>query len=133
MPMIVAYKNGNPVRLREIANVIDSVENDKVASWYKTTPSVSLAIQRQPGTNTVEVVDHIRKLLPSFRAQIPASVNINVMYDRSETICESIADVKTTLLITIGLVILIIFFFLRNVSATLMPSLAVPIPIFATC
>jgi HAE1 family hydrophobic/amphiphilic exporter-1 len=132
MPMIVAYKNGNPVRLREVANVIDSVENDKVASWYKTTPSVTLAIQRQPGTNTVEVVDQIRKLMPSFRAQIPASVNLNVLYDRSETVRESISDVKTTLMITIGLVILVIFFFLRNISATLIPSLAVPLSIVGT-
>ncbi len=128
-PMIVAYRNGAPVRLDQIGQVIDSVQTDKTASWFNGTRSIILAIQRQPGTNTVEVVDAIRKLMPSFRAQIPASVNVDTLYDRSVTIRDSIQDVKRTLMITIALVILVIFFFLRNVSATLIPSLAVPLSI----
>jgi HAE1 family hydrophobic/amphiphilic exporter-1 len=131
-PMIVAYRNGNPVRLGEIGRVIDSVENDKVASWFDNDRAIVLAIQRQPGTNTVEVVDGIRKLVPSFQAQMPASVNLSTVYDRSVSIRDSIHDVKITLLITILLVILVIFFFLRNLSATMIPSLAVPISLIGT-
>ena len=131
-PLIVAYRNGNPVRLNEVGHVIDSVEQDKVASWFSGERAIVLAIQRQPGTNTVEVVDAIRKLLPSFRAQIPASVNINTLYDRSVSIRDSIRDVKITLLITIALVIFVIFFFLRNVSATIIPSLALPMSLIGT-
>ncbi len=131
-PMIVAYRNGNPVRLRELGRVIDSVENDKVASWFNDDRAIVLAIQRQPGTNTVEVVDGIQKLMPSFEAQMPASVSLNVVYDRSVSIRDSIHDVKVTLLITIALVILVIFFFLRNISATLIPSLAVPMSLIGT-
>jgi len=131
-PMIVAYRNGNPVRLGEIGRVIDSVENDKVASWFDADRSIVLAVQRQPGTNTVEVVDGIRKLMPSFIAQMPASVSLNIVYDRSVSIRDSIHDVRITLGITIALVILVIFFFLRNISATMIPSLAVPISLIGT-
>src|SRR6266481_4599786 len=131
-PMIVAYRNGNPVRLAEIARVIDSVENDKVASWFDNDRAIVLAVQRQPGTNTVEVVNGIQKLVPSFLAQMPASVKLNTVYDRSVSIRDSIHDVKITLLITILLVILVIFFFLRNLSATMIPSLAVPISLIGT-
>src|SRR5207253_5344285 len=104
--------------------------------WFNTHEhsgrSIVLSIQRQPGTNTVEVVDNIRKLLPSFRAQIPASVNLDVFSDRSQTIRESINDVRFTLVLTICLVVLVIFLFLRNLSATIIPSLAVPMSIFGT-
>jgi HAE1 family hydrophobic/amphiphilic exporter-1 len=131
-PIIVAYRNGSPVRLEEIGSVIDSVENDKVASWFNNTRSVILSIQRQPGTNTVEVVDNIRKLLPSFREQMPASVNLEILNDRSMTIRDSIADVKFTLTLTVALVVMVIFLFLRNLSATVIPSLAVPLSIFGT-
>jgi hydrophobic/amphiphilic exporter-1 (mainly G- bacteria), HAE1 family len=131
-PVIVAYKQGQPVRLRDVATVYDSVQNDKAAAWFNDDRSVVLAIQRQPGTNTIEVVNGVRKLLPSFRSQIPASVNINVMYDRSLTIRDSIADVKFTLLLTVALVVMVIFVFLRNISATLIPSLAVPLAIIGT-
>jgi HAE1 family hydrophobic/amphiphilic exporter-1 len=131
-PVIIAYRNGSPVRVRDVGRAIDSVENDKVASWYNTTRAIVLAIQRQPGTNTVEVVDSIRKLLPTFRAQMPASVNLNILYDRSQSIRESVQDVKFTLLLTIGLVIMVIFLFLRNVSATVIPSLALPMSIVGT-
>jgi len=135
-PLIVTFRNGNPVRLREIGRVIDSVENDKIASWYNigkaSSRSVILAIQRQPGTNTVEVVDSIKALLPMFRKQMPASVNLDVIYDRSVSIRESVADVKFTLVLAIGLVVLVIFLFLRNLSATIIPSLALPVSIIGT-
>ncbi|HEV8524747.1 MAG TPA: efflux RND transporter permease subunit [Terriglobales bacterium] len=131
-PLIVAYRNGSPVRLDELGNVLDSVENDKIASWYNETRAVVLAVQRQPGTNTVAVVDSIRALLPTFRAQIPASVTINILYDRSQSIRASVHDVQFTLMLTIALVIMVIFVFLRNVSATVIPSLAVPMSIVGT-
>jgi len=131
-PLIVAYRGGSPVRLQELGRVVDGVENDKVASWYRDTRAVVLAIQRQPGTNTIEVVDGIKKLLPVFRAQMPASVNLDVFYDRSESIRESVDDVKFTLFLAICLVVLVIFLFLRNLSATLIPSLALPFSIIGT-
>ena len=131
-PLIVAYRNGNPVRLEQVAKIIDSVENDKSMAWFMNTRAIVLAIQRQPGTNTIEVVDGIRQLLPQFRSQIPASVKLTILFDRSESIRESIADVKFTLLLTICLVVMVIFLFLRNVSATAIPSLAVPLAIVGT-
>src|SRR6266446_3229278 len=131
-PLIVAYRNGNPVRLEDLGRVIDSVENDKNISWFKDTESIVLGIQRQPGTNTIEVVDGIRKLLPQFRSQIPASVSLSILYDRSLSIRESISDVKFTLLLTVCLVVMVIFLFLRNISATAIPSLAVPLAIVGT-
>ncbi len=162
--LIVAYRNGAPIRLGEISQVIDSVENDQVATWYfnktggekqknqekdrgKVSPEkpqkpqirrntgtrgIVLAIQRQPGVNTVEVVDEIKKILPSFRTQIPAAIDMNILYDRTQSIHESVQDVKFTLLLTICLVILVIFLFLRNISATLIPSLALPLSLVAT-
>ncbi len=130
--LIVTYRNGSPVYLRDIGRVIDSVENDKIASWYNTTRAVVLAIQRQPGTNTVEVVDLIRELLPRFRSLIPASVDINVLYDRSVSIRDSVGDVKFTLFLALCLVVLVIFLFLRNVSATVIPSLALPMSMGGT-
>ena len=131
-PLIVAYRGGSPVRLEELGRVIDSVENDKTANWYKNERSVVLAIQRQPGTNTVEVVDSIKKLLPGFRVQIPPSVKLEVLYDRSVSIRESVGDVKFTLLLALSLVVLVIFLFLRNISATIIPSLALPFSIVGT-
>jgi HAE1 family hydrophobic/amphiphilic exporter-1 len=135
-PLIVAYRNGNPVRLQELGRVIDSVQNDKVAAWYNTHDSsaraIVLAIQRQPGANTVAVVDNITRLLPQFRQQIPAAVHIDVLFDRSQSIRASVADVKHTLFIAVCLVILVIFLFLRNLSATLIPSLALPMSIIGT-
>jgi hydrophobic/amphiphilic exporter-1 (mainly G- bacteria), HAE1 family len=131
-PMIVAFRNGSPVRLEEIGRVIDGVQTDKVASWFNDNRAVVLAVQRQPGTNTIEVVDGVRNLLPVFRQQLPASVSLDVVYDRSVAIRESVHDVQFTLLLTIGLVVLVIFLFLRNVSATLIPSLAVPLSIIGT-
>lgn len=132
----VVMRGGAPVRLSDIAIVTNSVENNKIAAWYNTkgtsTRAIVLAIQRQPGTNTIEVVDSIKRQMPDFRNQLPASVDLNVLFDRTETIRESVADVKFTLLLTIALVILVIFLFLRNLSATVIPSLAVPLSIIGT-
>jgi HAE1 family hydrophobic/amphiphilic exporter-1 len=131
-PLIVAYRNGSPVRLDQLGRVIDSVQTDKVASWYNDERAVVLAIQRQPGTNTIEVVDAVKKILPAFRAQLPAAVNLNILYDRSVSIRDSVNDVQFTLLLAIALVVLVIFLFLRNVSATIIPSLALPMSIVGT-
>lgn len=131
-PLIIAYRNGSPVRLDEVANVIDDVQNNKAASWYDGKRAMVLAIQKQPGTNTVEVVDNIRRLLPTFRLEIPPSVHLDTLYDRSESIRASVNDVKFTLYLTVGLVVMVIFLFLRNASATIIPSLALPMSIVGT-
>jgi HAE1 family hydrophobic/amphiphilic exporter-1 len=131
-PIIVAYRNGNPVRLDQVAHVFDGVENDKVAAFYKGMPAVYLLINKQPGTNVVQVVDDVQKLIPTLAAQLPAGLHFEPRSDRSRTIRESVRDVKITLLVTVGLVILVIFLFLRNVSATIIPSLALPASIVAT-
>jgi HAE1 family hydrophobic/amphiphilic exporter-1 len=130
--LIVCYRNGAPVYLRELGHVIDSVENDKSAAWFNDSRSITLAVQRQPGTNTVDVVDSIKKLLPSFSSYLPPSVKLDILIDRSESIRESVDDVKFTLLLTVVLVVLVIFLFLRNFSATLIPSLALPLSIIGT-
>jgi hydrophobic/amphiphilic exporter-1 (mainly G- bacteria), HAE1 family len=130
--LVVAWRNGSPVRLEEIGNVIDSVERDKIFTWRNNVRSIVLAIQRQPGTNTVAVVNDIRKLLPVFEKQLPAAVQLEVMFDRSESIKDSVNDVKFTLALTIGLVIMVIFIFLRNLPATIIPSLALPMSIIVT-
>ncbi|MDX9862984.1 MAG: efflux RND transporter permease subunit, partial [Rhodospirillales bacterium] len=126
---IVAYREGAPVRLGDVATVIGSVENNKNAGWYNNARAVVLAVQRQPGTNTVRVVDALMRELPAFRAQLPGSVELDVLYDRSETIRESVADVQFTLMLAAGLVVLVIFLFLRNLPATIIPSLALPISV----
>src|SRR6202165_4271749 len=130
--LIVAYRNGSPVRLDEGGNVFDSVENDKTASWFNGRRGITLPIFRQPGTNTVEVVDSIKKLLPVFRAQMPQAVNLDILYDRSVSIRDSVNDVKFTLFLTMALVVMVIFLFLRNISATIIPSLALPMSIVGT-
>ena len=130
--LIVAYRNGSPVLLRDLGDVVDSVENSRLASRYNGQQVVTLTIQRQPGTNTVAVVDAIRKLLPTFRQQLPASVNLEVLYDRSSSIRESVNDVQFSLLLAIALVVLVIFLFLRNVRATIIPTLALPTSIVFT-
>ncbi len=131
-PLVVAYRDGAPVRLGEIGRVFDSVENDKVAGWYKNTRAIVLAVQRQPGTNTIEVVERIKQLLPTFREQLPESVDINILFDRTVSIQESVTDVKFTMMLTIALVVLVIFLFLRNAPATIIPSLALPLSIVGT-
>ena len=131
-PVVVAYRNGAPVRLGELGRVVDGVENDKLAAWYNDQRSILLAIQRQPGTNTIEVVDSIKKLLPTFRAQVPPGISIEILYDRSQSIRESVNDVQFTLVLALALVVLVIFLFLRNLSATLIPSLSLPMSIVGT-
>jgi HAE1 family hydrophobic/amphiphilic exporter-1 len=131
-PIVVAYRDGKPVRLEELGTLKDGVENDKTAAWFVDQRSVILAIQRQPGTNTVQVVHDVRALLPMFEKRLPASVSLNVMIDRALPINESVSDVKVTLLITLVLVVLVIFLFLRNLSATIIPSLAMPMSIVGT-
>jgi hydrophobic/amphiphilic exporter-1 (mainly G- bacteria), HAE1 family len=130
--LIVAYKDGAPTYLEQLGRVVDSVENDRVASWYNDDRAIILAIQRQPGTNTVQVVDTIKKLLPKLQEQIPKSIEIGVMYDAAQSVRDSVDDVKFTLVLTIGLVILVIFLFLRNLSATIVPSLALPVSLIGT-
>ena len=131
-PTIISYRGGNPVRLNEVAHVYDGVENDKSAAWYNGERTIYLAIQKQPGTNVVAVCDAVKALLPTFREQLPASLSLDVRTDRSIPIRESVHDVKATLLLTIGLVVLVIFLFLRNISATIIPSLALPASIVGT-
>jgi HAE1 family hydrophobic/amphiphilic exporter-1 len=131
-PVVVAYKNGAPVRLDELANIYDGVENDKTAAWYQGTRTIFVSIQRQPGSNVVEIVDRIRELLPQLQAQLPASVSMVLRNDRSAPIRESVADVKFTLMLTMALVVLVIFLFLRNLSATIIPSLALPVSVVGT-
>ena len=131
--VIVAYRNGAPIKLNQVARVIDSVENDKVASWYNDSRAIVLAIQRQPDANTVEVVDLVRAKLPLMRAQIPPSIEMAPLFDRSTSIRNAVSDVQETLAIAISLVIMVIFLFLRKVSATIIPALAVPVSLIGTC
>jgi hydrophobic/amphiphilic exporter-1 (mainly G- bacteria), HAE1 family len=131
-PMIVAYRNGAPVRISDIGRAIDSVQDDKSASWFNGNRAIVLAILRQPGTNTVEVVDNVKRLLPQLEAQIPAAVHIDILYDRSVSIRASVNDVKFTLLLTVSLVVMVIFLFLRNLSATIIPAMALPMSIIGT-
>ncbi len=130
---VMAYRNGAPVRLRDLGTVVDSEQQDKQISWSNGgAPSITLAVERQPGTNTVQVVDAIKKLLPGLERQLPPSVKVDIFYDRSESIRESVADVKFTLILTVFLVVLVIFIFLRNLPATVIPSLALPMSVIST-
>ena len=131
-PMVITYRNGAPVRIQDVGTAIDSVENTRVASWFKGERAVILGVQRQPGANVVAVVDSIKEILPGLQAQIPQSIKLDVFFDRTQSIRESVHDVQLTLIGTIVLVILVIFLFLRNVSATVIPSLALPMSIIGT-
>jgi len=131
--IVVAWRNGSPVKLDEVARIYDSVENDKIATWLNDSRAIVLAIQKQPDANTVAVVDGVRAKLPSLRAQIPPSVVMEVLLDRSVSIRQSVSDVEETLLVAVTLVILVIFLFLRSASATFIPALAVPISLLGTC
>jgi HAE1 family hydrophobic/amphiphilic exporter-1 len=131
-PLIVAYRNGAPVRLEQLGAVIDDVENNKDASWFNGTRGIIIAIEKQPGTNTVEVADGIRALLPVLQKSIPPAIKLETAFDASRAIEDSIQDVKFTLVLTICLVVLVIFLFLRNVTATLIPGVAVPLSIVGT-
>jgi HAE1 family hydrophobic/amphiphilic exporter-1 len=128
----VAWRNGRPVHLEELGKVLDDVENNQAAAWFKQQRGFILAVQKQPGTNAVEVSDRVRALLPTFKKQAPASVDLQIHRDRAQSIRDSVRDVQFTLLLTLFLVILVIFLFLRNISATIIPSLALPMSIVGT-
>ena len=131
-PLIVTYRNGSPVRLSQIGNVINDVENNKTASWFNNRRGIIIAILRQPGTNTVEIVDSIKKALPNLESQMPKSISVYTLYDRSVSIRNSVSDVKFTLFLALCLVVLVIFLFLRNLSATTIPSLSLPMSLIGT-
>jgi HAE1 family hydrophobic/amphiphilic exporter-1 len=130
--VIAAYRNGAPVRINDLGRVIDGVQNNRLAGWFIDTRAISIGVQKQPGTNTVEVADLVKAALPKLRAQIPAAVEFELFFDRAAGIRESVADVKFTLMLTIALVVMVIFLFLRNVSATVIPSLALPMSLVGT-
>jgi len=130
--VVVAYRNGAPIKLNQIARVIDSVENDKIATWFNDARAIVLAIQRQPDANTVQVVDLVRQGLPNMRAQVPPSIQMQPLFDRSLSIRAAVTDVQETLAIAVTLVIMVIFLFLRKVSATIIPALAVPVSLVGT-
>ena len=131
-PLVVAYRNGAAVRLQDLGHVIDAVQDSKAAAWFNGERGIVLAIQRQPGTNTVEVTAGVRAAMERLEAQLPASVTVSVLYDRSETIRKSVDDVKFTLCLTLALVVMVIFLFLRNLPATVIPSLALPMSLVGT-
>src|SRR5262245_41343106 len=131
-PLIIAYRNGAPVRLSDVATVIDDAENVKQAAWMNTVPAVILNIQRQPGANIISVVDRIEKLLPQLKASLPSSIDVSVLTDRTTTIRASVEDVQFELMLTIALVVMVIFLFLRTLSATVIPSIAVPLSLVGT-
>mgnify|MGYP003694221869 CR=1 FL=1 len=130
--VVVAYRNGAPIKLNQIARVVDSVENEKIATWFNDGRAIVLAIQRQPDANTVQVVDLVRQNLPTMRAQVPPSIQMEPLFDRSLSIRAAVIDVQETLAIAITLVIMVIFLFLRKVSATIIPALAVPVSLVGT-
>jgi multidrug efflux pump len=130
--IVVAYKNGAPVYLRDVATVVDGAENDKLSSWMNTTPAILLNVQRQPGANVIAVVDSIKKMLPQIEAGLPGSIDVTVLTDRTTTIRASVADVEFELALAVALVVLVIFLFLRNIPATIIPSLSVPLSIVGT-
>ena len=131
-PLIVAYKNGGPVRLSDVATVIDGAENNTQAAWMNTMPAVILNIQRQPGTNIIGVADSIKKLLPRLQASLPSAIHVTILTDRTTTIRASVKDIQFTLMLTIALVVMVMFLFLRSVAATIIPSVAVPLSIVGT-
>ena len=132
-PLIVAWRDGVPVRLDQLGEVLDSVQTERVAAWLNGHHSIVLAVRRQPGSNTVQVSDNVKALMPVFKAEIPPALKLEIAYDASESIRASIQDVKFTLLLTVSMVVLVIALFLRNVSATIIPGVAVPLSIIGTC
>jgi hydrophobic/amphiphilic exporter-1 (mainly G- bacteria), HAE1 family len=131
-PVIVTYRNGSPIRLEQLGRVVDGVENDKVAAWFRDKRGIVLGIYRQPGTNTIQVVDAVKKLLPTFRAEVPAGISMEVLFDRSVAIRQSVEEVEFALTVALALVVMVIFIFLRNLSATVIPSVALPMSIVGT-
>ncbi|PYI84328.1 MAG: nodulation protein, partial [Verrucomicrobia bacterium] len=130
--LVVAYRNGAPVILSDVANVLDDVENSKLAAWMNDTPAVIVNIQRQPGANIIQVVDRVKKLLPQLKSNLPASIDVSILTDRTTTIRASVRDVQFSLMLTVALVVMAIFLFLRNLSATIIPSVAVPLSLVGT-
>jgi multidrug efflux pump len=130
--LIIAYKNGAPVRVQDVADTIDGAENNRLAAWANTTPAIILNVQRQPGTNVIQVVDLVKALLPQLQASLPAAVDTTLLTDRTTTIRGSVRDVQFELVMAVALVVMVIFLFLRNVAATLIPSVAVPLSIVGT-
>jgi hydrophobe/amphiphile efflux-1 (HAE1) family protein len=131
-PIVVAYRNGSPIRLQDIGDVVDNVENVRMAGWVGSKPAVIVDIQRQPGANIIETANRVKALLPKLRASIPPSVQINTLTDRTETIRASVADVQFTLVLTVVLVVMTIFVFLRKFWATVIPSIALPLAVIGT-
>ncbi len=131
-PVVIAYRNGAPVRLSDVANVIDGTENNQLAAWMNLTPAVIMNIQRQPGANIISVVDRIKKLLPQLQASLPSAVKVQILTDRTTTIRASVKDVEFELMLSIALVVMVVFLFLRNFSATTIPSVAVPLSLIGT-
>ena len=130
--IFVAYRNGAPVRLSDVASVIDDAENTKLAAWVNEKPAIILNIQRQPGANVIDVVDHVKQILPQLKASIPAAINVDILSDRTNTIRSSVKDVQFELMLSVALVVLVIFLFLRNLSATIIPSVAVPLSVIGS-
>src|SRR5207237_1840325 len=131
-PLIIAYRNGAPVRLSDVANVIDDTKNTKQAAWMNDVPAVILNIQRQPGANIIAVVDRVKALLPQLRASLPSAVSVAILTDRTITIRASVKDVEFELMLVIALVVMVIFLFLRTLAATVIPSVAVPLSLVGT-
>ncbi len=131
-PLIVAYKNGAPIKLTDVAAVLDDTENIRQAAWMNQTPAVILNIQRQPGANIISVVDRIKQLLPQLTSTLPASIHVEILTDRTNTIRASVSDVQFELMLTVGLVVMVMFLFLRNIPATIIPGIAVPLSLVAT-
>src|SRR6185295_11527939 len=130
--LVIAYRNGSPVRIRDIGRAISAGENELIAAWYNRQRAIFLAIQRQPGANVIETVGRIKATLPILQASIPPAVNVSIISDRTETIRASVRDVQFTLLLTVALVVMVIFLFLRNVRATIIPAVAVPLSLIGT-
>src|SRR5208282_2537485 len=130
--IVVAYLNGSPVRLSDVANIVIAPENTKLGAWANQTPSLLLNIQRQPGANVIQVADSVKKLLPQVIADMPPALEISILSDRTQTIRASVADVEFELILAVALVVLVIFLFLRNIRATIIPSLSVPVSLVGT-
>src|SRR5271169_2538589 len=131
-PLVIAYKNGAPIKLSDVATVVDDAENVRQAAWMNDTPAVIMNIQRQPGANIIAVVDRITKLLPQLTTALPNSIQVKILTDRTTTIRASVTDVEFSLMLTVALVVMVIFLFLRNVAATVIPSVAVPLSLVGT-
>ena len=132
MESIVAYKNGRPVRMHDVADVTEAAENSKLGSWMNSTPGIILEVQRQPSANVISVVDNIKALLPMLEATLPGAVQVSVLTDRTVTIRASVKDVEFALCLSVALVVLVVFLFLRNLRATIIPSLSVPLSLIGT-